>query len=111
MENLPKLFSIQQLIKFCNKNDNTFFDKENMEFFNAKNTKHFWELSKNKYLFVTSEKFKDYPRRYTIRVADIFKDKDIVIIQISNLCNFNLLDDNRSRIRYELIKTVVKYEF
>jgi len=59
---------INQIIEISRLHHNHFFDADAMRFFNSRiSTKVYESKTKGVYYFVTSEKYKEEPRRYTVR--------------------------------------------
>lgn len=79
-----------------------FFDKSTMKFFKSKITSEFRRLSDSECLFITSERFENNSRNYTLRKAaynsTIREDKDIVTkIIIKTIGDFNCMTLNRAK--------------
>lgn len=63
--------STEDLKELAQQSGNHFFDPKTMRFFNSRASKHVRMLNPDCGLFVTSEKYEDEPRKYTVRIFTI----------------------------------------
>lgn len=94
----------EDLKDLARQHNNHFFNPSTMRFFNSRASKYVRMLNPDRGLFVTSEKYEDEPRKYTVRIFTINPYQDQygatqLRIDIDSFGEFQQYDSSREAWR------------